>query len=287
MWSFTWSDPVDFAMGGTTVTAKNPFRSASEVGYESSLPLAWEVGFGETVNDLTWKRSYSQHEIYLTYKAEVPSYETVFHIGCTKANGKSQESQIVSSIWSAFSGLSVKRKGANTTMKYYGAYINTGFIFDTFGLLSNDDGRCGSWSDFLFDILNAQGITSIQRGIFVDSSTDGFLVNKWIFSAPTPSPPNANFPYRVYLYPPSPPLTEGVWTGTGINGQGPNSRPRSIFANHAVVQVGSMIYDPSYGVSYTANGWETTFKTFLAGFFKDVSGAIWATNSVTFPLILR
>ena len=81
----SWSSPVDFNMDGTPVMAASPFRSAPEVVYEEEKRLLWSVGFGsEAASDaaLTWHQSASQHEFYLTYKAKVSSFETVFHRSC-------------------------------------------------------------------------------------------------------------------------------------------------------------------------------------------------------------
>jgi len=136
----------------------------------------------------------------------------------------------------------------------------------------------------VIDILKVQGINGVRvRQVIADTGqADGFLVKNWIFFAPFHSPPNAVFPYRVKSLPP---FAEGVFRGIGINGQGPNSQPCARFVNHALVQVGLVLYDPSYGVSYAENAWEPTFKSFLDGFVKVIN-ILWAVESMAFPLIL-
>ena len=73
--SNNWSSPTSFIMGGTTVTAASAFNSSAQVGYHSNFELAWEVGFGESGTsdeNLLWERSYSVHELYLTFNAATP-----------------------------------------------------------------------------------------------------------------------------------------------------------------------------------------------------------------------
>lgn len=287
-WGNDWSTPIALNMGGTSVTAASAFNSSAKVGYDGGFELAWEVGFGEAGTadgSLSWQRSYSKHELYLTYNAATSSYETVFHVGCTNANGKTSESQIVSSIWSEFTDCSVKKKGESATLKYYGAGYQTGGIFTTQALLNAGDGRCGSWANFLGDIITIHGISAVQRGIFPASTVDGFLVKNWTFKTVSPTPPNIGFPYFLHLVGPE---STGTFPGTGINGQGPNTRPQSIFSDHAVVQYGSNIYDPSYGTSYASGAFESNFKSnALDGFFVDISGDIWATNDKSTSISLR
>ena len=163
-----WSNPVNFNMSGTEVTAAKPLRDKAEVGYHNCYELAWEVGFGEAGtpdSNLSWERCYTEHELYLTWrqappqKTEVTFYETVLHIGCTNANGKSDDQQIVSSIWGAFSQRNMTRKGSIVTLTYYGdAALGINYNINSQGtknLFRHDSGRCGDWSKFFIDIVKA------------------------------------------------------------------------------------------------------------------------------------
>ena len=160
LFGWDWSAPVAFNKNGTQVTAASPFRSSAEVGYESEYELAWEVGFGEqgtADDDLSWHRSRSQHELYLTYRAEFSSYETVFHISCTKSSGRNTESSIVDASWLVFMGMNVRRKGSNIQFKYWNPAINTipqrlpSMLQD-----ANANGSCLAWSEFLIHIFDVQ-----------------------------------------------------------------------------------------------------------------------------------
>jgi len=194
-WSWNWSVPVGFNMRGTTVTAAKPFRSNPEVGYEGDYELAWEVGFGEsgTPDDgLVWHRSRSNHELYLTYKVECPSYETVFHISCTKAKGKKSESAIANAIWAVFAGKNVRRKGDDVQFKYWNPVAQTKQTFQ--GMLhdNNANGACGVWSEFFMVLMNVQFSSGARMYEITPSSTTAnfFLVKNWSFASHIQHGPN-------------------------------------------------------------------------------------------------
>ena len=268
-----WSSPTNFNMAGTTVTAANPFHSSPQVGYHSSFELAWEVGFGESGtsdDNLLWERSYSEHELYLTYNASTPSYETVFHIGCTNADGKSSESQVVASIWSGFNGRNVKRKDG-VALTYYRSYLTT--VTSVGGLLAGTDGQCGSWANFFQTALGVHGIVSDYILFTPQSSVgEGFIVKTWSFAG-TGSSGDVDFPY-ANAFPDNGNivgLTQYHW-GTpeevsytsGTAGQN-NSKPASLFKNHQIIRYGSVYYDPSYGIQHNSL---QSIDDSLSGFFK-------------------
>ena len=124
LFGWSWSSPVPFNAQETQVTAASPFRSVATVGYEPEYELAWEIGFGDdesVMDDLSWQRSISQHELYLTYKSNQPSYETVFHVSCTGANGATTDQGVIEGVWSKFAGKNVTRKD-NAALFYYASY---------------------------------------------------------------------------------------------------------------------------------------------------------------------
>lgn len=251
-WGNDWSTPVTLSMGGTSVTAANALSSSAKVGYDGSFELAWEVGFGEAGTadgSLSWERSYSEHELHLTFNAATSSYETVFHISCTNADGKTSESQIVSSIWSGFSGRNMKRKGSTITLTYYGsAALGGGYNLGAQGtaqILRLNSGRCGDWSKFFIDVVGAQGISAAEITVQPILS-DGILVKNWIFPTAEDIPGNS-YPYYM----------NNVVRGTGIPGQGLATPGAAWFNNHALAQYGTTVFDPSYGVTYIAG---STFK---------------------------
>ena len=272
-----WSTPTNFIMSGTTVTAAKPFKPAFEVGYESEYELAWEVGFGEagtTDNNLAWKRSSSEHELYLTYKVAVPSRETVFHVSCTSASGKKTDPTVIDGIWSGFGSgsapVDVKRKD-DVKLTYYDSYLVTNTNFKL--LLKETDGQCGAWADFFRETLKIHGIASVHTWIFPTlTNSSGFIVNTWSFTGGTSG--NADFPYKNdrpsggYIRPKDyyfDPVNEVKYT-SGKRGQN-NPKPASHFNNHQLIYIDVMnaCYDPSYGLKHTSR---QSIDNTLSGFFQ-------------------
>lgn len=265
-----WSSPTNFNMAGTTVTAANPFHSSPQVGYHSSFELAWEVGFGESGtsdDNLLWERSYSEHELYLTYNASTPSYETVFHIGCTNGNGTIDKSSYISSIWNEyFSSNNVQKKGSDKNLKYWGTQSQAGDYPRGYeNLLNLEDGRCGEWNQFFQAVIDVQGFSVSPRVVSLvfqkpfspavgglSSSASGFLVKNWSFGI---SSGTGAFPYRRGEY------TAGTNSGKG----NPNSQPW--FWDHVVSDVNGQIYDPSYGLK--TNSKSSYQNSAVAGWFDN------------------
>ena len=285
LWSWSWSTPVPFNMSGTAVTAANPFRSAPEVGYEGDYELAWEVGFGEAGtadNNLAWHRSRSDHELYLTYKVECPSYETVFHISCTKAKGKKSESAIANAIWAVFAGKNVRRKGDDVQFKYWNPVAQTKQTFQGMLQDNNANGACGVWSEFFMLLMNVQFSSGARMYEITPSSTSAnfFLVKNWSFASHIQHGPNGVMdsivsnddiildnkispgPNGILDSLPSGDdvIVDGYYNGSpypyrpffdainqiGVPGQG-NPDPPGAFENHYIVSYGGLWYDPSYG----------------------------------------
>ena len=270
-----WSNPVNFNMSGTEVTAAKPLRDKAEVGYHNCYELAWEVGFGEAGtpdSNLSWERCYTEHELYLTFRQPPQGskfHETVLHIGCINANGKSNDQQIVSSIWGGFTGLNVKRKDG-TPLSYYRSYLTEATSVGM--LLQQTDGQCGSWANFFQTALSSHGIDSDYIMFkHQDRSVNGFLVKTWSFSG-TGTSGNVNFPY-VNTFPPNGNLVDSTqynWGSpaevlyiTGTAGQN-NPKPASLFNNHQIIRHNGIYYDPSYGIQHASI---QSIDDSLSGFF--------------------
>ena len=257
LWSWSWSTPVPFNMSGTAVTAANPFRSAPEVGYEGDYELAWEVGFGEAGtadNNLAWHRSRSNHELYLTYKAEVPSYETVFHLSCKSADGKNTDSDVTEGVWAGFADRNVKRKDG-VLLTYYKSYLTLITQYDQ--LLYSTDGQCGAWAKLFQATLGVHGISSDFKVFVPKDPAKWFFVETWSFHGVGTSG-NAIFPYRNDVNGDFRSETQYVWGSVaevtyilGTPGQN-NAKPAALFMNHQIVYVpvAKAWYDPSYGVKH-------------------------------------
>ena len=278
------------------MTSASPFKSAPEVGYEDAYELAWEVGFGEagtTDDDLAWKRSRSEHELYLTYKAEASSYETVFHISCTKAKGKKTDPTVVEGVWSGFSGRDVKRKDG-VPLTYYKSYLIKITFFED--LLRVTDGQCGAWARFFIETLRIHGISSERKTFVPTPPAIGFIVKTWSF-AKTGTSGDSVFSHKndVYGFDPTDytTTTDYIWAGvaeviytSGTQGQN-NKKPASLFGNHQIVDVpvGNAWYDPSYGLKHTTM---KSIENTLSGFVKigNASNLFFSTTNSTVPQII-
>lgn len=273
-----WSAPVAFNKNGTRVTAANPFRASAEVGYESVYELAWEVGFGElgtAIDDLSWHISRSQHELYLTYKAERSSYETVFHLGCVGADGETTDQGVVDGVWRNFSGKSVRRKDG-ISLTYYASYTNT--VTNCKDLLSTHDGQCMAWADLLVEAtrkIHGVGARIVTCRALYGS---GFCVKRWSFVGRGTSG-NDQFPYRNtpcrngFVLETSYNWDEGseVEYVSGVRGQN-NDKPASMFARHFCVRFDGVqaLFDPSYGLMHLTH---TSMDDLMSAYYsRDSNG---------------
>ncbi len=189
----------------------------SQVDIADPLKIDWYfMPQGET----EWSEAgRSQNQLYLTYDDPDPSitlYHTLLDIGCRNAHGQTTSSACITTIWSEFTDLVVRRIDG-TQMTYWGPYAQDHGVFTTAGLLEHADGRCGAWANMLVDTFRTQGIQSSSfRGIITKDTPRG-----------------TGFGFDVR---------------SSIPAQG-NEHPHNTFTDgHAVVVVGTTIYDPSYGV---------------------------------------
>ena len=272
---FVVSNAVNYNANGTEVGNENEYHFAGSpyVAYFPTWAIIWYIGFGEngtSDENLVWEDSYSTHELYLTYNGHESSYETVFHIGCTQANGSTQESDIVDNIWSYFSGLQVKRKD-NTPLTYYHSFLT--YVYDYENLLLNTDGQCGAWADFLWEVLDIQinNVEILYRKIEADIlNSDGFIVKYWTFADNGVSN-NSYSHFNLldiynYVFPKSYQwgrIAEVTYT-TGTHGQNDNY-PASFFNNHQMLEYNSFYFDPSYGLKHISL---QSIDNTLSGFFK-------------------
>ncbi len=277
LFGWDWSAPAVFNKSGSSVTAANPFRDSAEVGYEDEYELAWEVGFGESGtsdDNLSWHRSYSQHELYLTYKTKKASFETAFHISCIGANRQKTDIGVLNGVWSRFADKNVRRKDG-IPLTYYLSYINKSF--DCNMLLSTHDGQCMAWVDLLLEsTCKVHGISA--RVITCKSRLgNGFCVKNWTFAANGTSG-NDLFPYKNTPHPDGYVTESGYkWAGvaeveyvSGVRGQN-NDMPASMFQRHFCVRFdcSDLIYDPSYGLSYRTH---TAMDNQMSAYYSYTDG---------------
>jgi hypothetical protein len=174
---------------------------------------------------------------------------------------------VFAGIWQKIASLSVARATntnppppwGNEPMKYYGSWWT--FAYNTVGLLAMGDGECGAWVHFMQDVLRAQGLsdTGTVRSYQAvnDDPEKTMLIKDWSLTGGAHGEPG--WPYlNVFPAGDGPPYDgshftyryEEVHDESGRPGQGNTQNPLSRFVWHYQIEVGSTVYDPSYGTFY-------------------------------------
>jgi hypothetical protein len=220
--------------GGYQITAYLQSSALPSVISTSGLVLDWQVSVD---GGKTWVAvGVTQNQVYLTWKnptalttggglpvpGGIAPYLTLLYVGCNAANdtAPADDDGVANQVFTKFETLDVTNANG-TILKYYGSYAkpnpaNPG-VFETAGLIAHADGRCGAWMKFFIDVLRSQGVTTAQTA--------------QIETAP-------------YSY------SSAAIVVKSLPVQGDTSDPSTVFWNHAVVLVGTTLYDPSYGQYY-------------------------------------
>jgi hypothetical protein len=228
---------------------------------DTAFKIDWEVKIGEH----QWCAIGStKHTVYITMADPIKTAtglmrETLFNLGCRNAKGKGTAAQaVVDTIYHDFKGRNIQKvKQSSGTldgvkMTYWGNPLTVGST--TSSLLSSGDGACGAWASLFIDVLRSQGIDAQMIGYYpapqISNAFDADFAARF---------PNSNLPSAGTLYPV---FFVKKWTlggdsfspsdDLGIEAQG-NDNPRAYFRDHAVVEYGDKIYDPSYGAAVVAN----------------------------------
>lgn len=214
--------------------------------------------------------------------------DALLYVSCKNAKGladltPADKDLIVTQIWSDFTDQQIKTR-ENRSLYYYNSFrigITYPYAFPTSlgtilrGLIEEGDGQCSSWANFLAACLRVQGLPHSINHVWVrpDNPDDrGFSVKNWSFG-PTQRG-TSSYPYRnlfrlsgrtvtgqeymgntFYFWIPT---SDDAQDQVGVDGQGKNSNPASLFNNHQFLQItsqaggGISYYDPSYGLTYTS-----------------------------------
>lgn len=227
--SFQYTNQTATASAGEVIypatLASAPFGSAVD---KAQLTINWSFALDGT-NFQSAKASINDY--YLTLAAPPETYHTVLDVACRHSTGAEDPYEAMAGIWPQFESRQVRRVDG-TVMAYWGALAEDLDLLTTQHLVSNADGGCGAWANFLIEAAKCHDIAATYQSItYFPSGTFGA-------------------PYADY-YAPGPPLdpTPPEFFVNALPAQG-NETPRRRFINHAVVWVGNTIYDPSYGVPY-------------------------------------
>jgi hypothetical protein len=254
----------------------------------------------------------TKHTVYVVKAAPISTAqglmrETLFNIGCRKADGLSgsNEAAVVNAIYSEFTDLNrgvarVQTSSGNLRNEKM-TYWNPGGNSDTATLLKLGDSKCGGWAKFFIDVLRTQGIAGVEMydqdapaanssqmaadylaefGLNLSPSPpNGFnavlLVKHWSLFDANPSTGNPS-KFRHHGLP-------------GAPGQG-NGDPQAWFSDHALVKHGTKFFDPSYGggpytsvAEWEANslaGYGAVFPGTLAPIVIQTAGAkLWVSGT--------
>jgi hypothetical protein len=141
----------------------NPFAS-STVRFYNPMEINWKISFYDGSTWSNWiDAGTSKNPTYITLADPVTGmslYYTSVHLACSEADTKTDPDECVSEIWGVFSSLNVQRVNGTTSLTFW-KDANTQ-ASTTKDLLTNGDGQCGAWSDFLMDILKVHGISSTK-----------------------------------------------------------------------------------------------------------------------------
>ena len=235
----------------------------NEIDYLSPMLLTWEVQVDDSGY---WCESgVSDNRAYITLGVPVTTLrqETLFDIGCRNGDGETVEAVAVHNIWLDFQPdsdgiprldlvLPLGAIGPPQAMTYYAnsaaPYTTCNGIGD---LLATGDGRCGSYQELMIHVLADQGIVATPKNVFAPTGAAGGRAEAIAdFIATYGSDPTLIYSIRDIFFVKNWTLsTTSRWNVTddaGAPAQGSDD-PIAVFADHALVEYGSQLYDPSYG----------------------------------------
>jgi hypothetical protein len=247
--------------------------------YYAAFTLTWQFSVD---NGATWEASgETNNRLYVMHKAPLIDtlFETVVHVSTVAAAGAADNTDVsvADAIFDAFETRSISRFDGRKAFDGSGAMTYWGFaatdathcapipvvqtIPDIATLLHYTDGRCGNWAAFLVGTFRTQGISGGAQKAVVSAVPNERLIVK-----------NATFGEQQDFSA----LVEGPYywkagvnfaIGTSVLGQGGIPREMT-FSDHALVQFGNRLYDPSYGIVW--NDLEDFAANGLAGFFVNI-----------------
>lgn len=156
------------------------------------LQITWNVSFDDTdgyPSSSFQTAGTTDNVIHVTLSdpgsLASPLYETILDIGTRNADGQSDATTAVSSIWSNFAALNVRRADG-VQMGYWTGGAATCQSLNLMLASPGGDGSCVAWSQLFHQTLEAQGITGSQiyqitANTTVNPSADGFQVKNWNF----------------------------------------------------------------------------------------------------------
>ncbi len=257
------------------MTGSSPTLLPDEIRYypKSDAAKAFKIQWEMNVENAGWGIvGESFHQIYVTLETPISPLrqETLFEIGCRRANGISVVALARTNIYAEFKTKNVKRLIDQLQLSYW--KNNEEGALTTSALLSsvNGNGTCNAWAFFFRDILRIQGIEANFVQIIplisgVAEQDRVLAVKEWNFAGNGSAPA----PYSYVIN------TDATPGNNGTVAQN-NPNPPKRFDIHSITLSGGILYDPSYGTPEVG----TTVKDYedasFAGFgrYIEISGGI-------------
>jgi len=252
---------VDLRWEDLAVAVPSAGGNATTAAMISDVDLPNTVGRYENVR-VTWEMvgpdgrttalGRTSHLIYATLAAPpAPVYWTLLEISCRAAHGANTGAQLVSRSFAAFrntrgDGRGFKRSRDGQRLAYYLLGSNTPGVnvFQTRDLLANADGsaRCGAWARFFVSLCGLHGVAANVFGVTPRLGNGHLLLVKNCAFGGAGNAATAPWTHAGNA-------ASGAGRcskKTGAAGQG-KTNPQFVFGDHALVNLGGQIYDPSYG----------------------------------------
>lgn len=215
-----------------------------------------------------------------------PTYfHTLLKLTCKAANNVSTDDLAIDKIWQTVKTLNNDSADTGESLFYYDSF-GCGNV-TTKDLLEFKDGQCGAWVHFLIDCLKVQGLshsTLIEDFVLIRAPksmfSDDYLmfIENWAFDLGAYSNTTQGFDWEMitdvsvpegfdYVGIPKQANFPDAWMNgdqynweysdftnmRGLDGQGVNAYPESIFDRHFVANISGNLLDPSYGAEYSSS----------------------------------
>lgn len=267
------------AAGVVTVTITDvsvTLNNFNKVRCITNLKIDWSLADGDDNIAGSCALGSSTHQVYVTLANPNPAvtlHHTTVHVACDALKGETTDQSLTSKIWAKFTQKNMgNHKGS--ALHYYDDWQTQNHT--TFALLKNLDGTCDAWVKFFIDLHRVHGNSSLNSFVEFEFMAnkgimpDGFFINDWIVGSPSNT--NPLYPYKNdYTVSDYIGTSRYLWSSAdladdqGIKGQNV-ANPLSIFTNHKMVEIGTTIYDPSYGKSYPT--WGTFISQSIKALYK-------------------
>lgn len=217
-------------------------------------------------------------------------YHTFVYLGSHFGSGAQDRDTLVANVWTHFASNTVDTVNESNLipsgrspgrLKYWENWnLKT---IDAVALIAHRDGSCGPWYDLLRQTFFVQGVANVKSvEVRPYLGNERIVIKKWI---PTTLPVGATAKIKFdanadaaghnaagngYAFASDTELIDDL---SGVEGQGINTNPMSIFLNHVFLQYQKLDgtfrwLDPSYGKEYlgaTIDDKERDFEKLLYG----------------------